>query len=742
MEDYNNYFSNYVSENQSKNGIKFDTEDIYSAFRKQASLERETNCNSTIQKENIQTSENLLSGRMSCFESFKESKKSLYENSSFVKMTDYSQERATGKKNTKNKDKSSNKKSPVLKLNLSICEKKNNILTSQSDPELLASERIREIVETVRRERSMLLQKKEEKAKEKETRRKLFIGEDLRNSKFDSKNDSPSSRNTYEDEDIDKENVDVNRNSSNKKKSKIQRTVFGERSQLNPSTIQVMKLKVFQQEITSKTQQLQNYNTLETYSHFSESKIDTPIIDSDEKREINTSSNPELLFIPMENGENEGRNISYNSNKDPMKFYISGEFLTPIKDQSLHSKSNKSFLRYTSFGKDSDDFFIKNSDFDKKGELKLEPQKNITEINYRTDETMEFNFRKKKEFSYNEAQETERDYTNKFLRNKKEENIVIDLGEEQSLMTRDSFKKGMEINCSSLYKISFLSFMKQLMRMNNIFLNFELEIAVQHYTENIDFKERLMKFFYSKEIMNSVVNKSSLDWRYCEEYWLKNFASNLKIDRLSNFKGSTERRLQVYSWMTQIDQNKCKTQFTMLNNRTRKLIITTKNLPLNAKKINAFFINNKNIRATLRDNNNSESQRPCLFFLNGQSKHLHYYDVLKRKHANVFTPDFHSENNSRKSLNNEPINSLIENYKIYKNHCILTSNKTFVLIKLTNFEEEIQFTSESKILTAFFVDEKRLMVIPEFGKKVEFYDINNREINSLIISKKIPRSKK
>lgn len=687
---------------------------------------------------NSEKEENMIrSGRTSNFGSYKESKISC-ESKSFVKMSDYSNERNFRKFSNefnrqqksavyldqkenplkKNLKKFPEEKSSIVKLDLNICEKSKGQYSNRSDPELLASERIRKIVETVRRERSIILKKESEKkaeqSQEKETRRKLFI-KNNRDQKL--KDNISLSRNSLVLEE-DKENRNLNIIKGSKK--------IPGKSQ-NEHLVQ--KIKIFHQQETPKHH---NYNTLETYSYMTESRIQTPITPSNQESQTLFGYHldaPDLKFDLENSSKNceKDKSYSYNSMKDPMKFYISGEFLTPLKEPSNQSRSN-SFLRYTSFARANEEEDVEmEEDFGRNGT-------NLNEINYRTDETMEFNFKKK--YIFNEAQETKRDKREKIFFEKKfsqDENFL-----RKKIPSGDfSFKDGQRTTCSSLYKISFLSFLKQLMKAKNIFVNFELEIAVQHYSEKTEFKESLMKFFYSKEIMNSVIYKSSINWRNCEEFWLKNYASNLKIDRLSRFK-SPVKRIQSYSWMTQIDQSRGKTIFTMMNNRTRKLLVSTNNLPLNAKKINATFTRNKDIKRKNRYCKNPFDVRPCVFFLNGQAKHLHYYDLVKRKHANVYTPDFSLEGNLKSQF--EAFSGFIENYKVYGNHCVVSSGRNMVLVRLGNFEEVRKVECQSRILSVFFMDDLKVMVVPEVGKKVEFFDFERFKKDVLVISKKIPRS--
>lgn len=755
IDDYNNYFSNYVSEFNSEKSLKnnFQIDNIFNVQRKNSG-DNEHTLDNTIEEPCQQRDTNkFMSMKSSPFESFKDSKFSYDNNSNFAKIlnttqcskTDIYTGRTTVDTSTELTPVSNcfkkmesdcdqpefAERSPVLKINLKVCEKDNCVdLMTKSNPEILASERIRQIVETVRRERSKVSTKIEPKTKlvqvkEHGTRRKLFTNN------FDKSRLSPDSAFSKTTLDQNKENMDVNLSSK--------QSTAGKTSCSNLTNIYVNRVKIFNEVETPKQSQSQNYNTLETYSHITDSKLETPFSSIEKVSNFGIESpnfKREELHYNSKNCERysssgaQSKEYSYESSQDPIKFYISGEFLTPLKDMS--QSRNGSFLRYTSFGIDGENNKAK-------GVIskKISPEMN-TEIEYRTDETMEFNFKKKSKINYNESLETERENRSSDVLPAPELRRKIKIENLKVKATRGEFKEGLKIHCSSLYKISFLSFMKQLMKARNTFINFELEIAVQHYSENLKFKEQLIRFFHSKEIMNSTITRSKMTWTKSENFWLTKFASNLKIDRLAKFQ-SDIKRTELFSWMTQVDQASSKSRFTIVNNRSRKVLMTSKNLPMNAKKIHAVFVKNKHIKSRLRtrDNTNTGSVRPCLFFLNGQAKHIHYYDLFKRKHANVFTPNFNKEEASASKC--KPMRSLIENYKIYQNYCVLSSGRDIVLIRLNDFKEIGGFRSSTKIMTVFFVSESRFMVIPEVGQKVEFYNFVRGVKDVLILSKRIPR---
>ena len=147
-----------------------------------------------------------------------------------------------------------------------------------------------------------------------------------------------------------------------------------------------------------------------------------------------------------------------------------------------------------------------------------------------------------------------------------------------------------QFESNSGFRVSFYSFLKEIFKIKDMFLNFELKIALDHYSDREEFKFRLINFFYTKNIMNKSYFTNLLPWRNCQNYWLTNYASDLKIENITNFVSEKCKKQNQYAWMSKLDTAKKRTNFSMMNNRTRKILISVKSLNLGTKNIHAEFI--------------------------------------------------------------------------------------------------------------------------------------------------------
>lgn len=72
-----------------------------------------------------------------------------------------------------------------------------------------------------------------------------------------------------------------------------------------------------------------------------------------------------------------------------------------------------------------------------------------------------------------------------------------------------------EFESNAGFRVSFYSFLKEVLKNKDPFLNFELKIALEHYSDREEFKKKLMNFFYKKNIMNNSYHRNLLPWRNC-----------------------------------------------------------------------------------------------------------------------------------------------------------------------------------------------------------------------------------
>ena len=471
-------------------------------------------------------------------------------------------------------------------------------------------------------------------------------------------------------------------------------------------------------------------------------------------------------------------NTAKTSYMDPNKFYLSGEFLTPLKemDNSKPSSMKKSNM-------------IKNRDFTKKNfedrancniavlgnlnssRMPLEspvinqgsPKKfhsivmeEDEDLNYKTDDTKEFDFNTR--FESEDWQETTRNHSNNPHQGHQPQ---IDLNHfkrkygnySSSGLSNSGYESGLSasINEQNMRSISFASnnhfekkvmkevlegsllkdptriaatsghflgetqminFMREMYANFNHFLNFELKIAISHYVDRLSFKNKLISFFKTKEILNSDLQRGRILWRDTAEYWLDRFRANLLIDKVAPF-GCRGKNSGNFSWMTRVEKSKYRTYFDMLNNRTRKVIISIKNLPMNVRKIRANFMRNSQIRQRLRRKEMPHELRPCLFFLNGQARHIHYYDLFLRKHSNVFSPSFEFQD------------SCIEDFKVDGIFGYVNSGKTVIVIRLDDFNVFDEFSVGERILSVFPLPGEEIAVVPKEGKEILIYRLRD-----------------
>lgn len=127
--------------------------------------------------------------------------------------------------------------------------------------------------------------------------------------------------------------------------------------------------------------------------------------------------------------------------------------------------------------------------------------------------------------------------------------------------------------------MSFYSFLKELLKNKDPFLNFDLEMALEHYSDRREFKEQLITFFKNKDIMNKTYTKNKMTWRRSQNFWLTHSSPDLKLAKVSNFISVNGcKKSDQYSWMSKINLKRNRTHFLMVANRSRKVLLNVKSL--------------------------------------------------------------------------------------------------------------------------------------------------------------------
>lgn len=294
-------------------------------------------------------------------------------------------------------------------------------------------------------------------------------------------------------------------------------------------------------------------------------------------------------------------------------------------------------------------------------------------------------------------------------------------------------KNDVVFNSNSIFKVSFYSLLKELGRSADPKTFKFLKKLSDDYTEKLSYKEFVLKSFTDFGLFNKDMSKNI---EKNEDFAVKNFfiKKNREIE-FGIFKqrntSSNNRKIEI-SWKCQKLKTRCRSRFSIIQSKTRKVILRIESLPMNAKRIKGTIQKMKDLRSRISDKESSDELRPCLFFLNGQGKHLHFFDLVRRKHANVHSPVLRSRG------------SVIDDYFVEYEHIFVKSGenklKFFKISEFSNVKSE-EFGGD--IISVSKIGDGKVMILTKNSEEIDFYDIReevkykvlceieNRNVNSL-----------
>ena len=140
---------------------------------------------------------------------------------------------------------------------------------------------------------------------------------------------------------------------------------------------------------------------------------------------------------------------------------------------------------------------------------------------------------------------------------------------------------------------------------------------------------------------------------------------------------------------------------------------------------------NEDVRLRIKDDESPLDARPCLFFLNKQERHVHYFDLVRRKHANVYSPFFQFESTK------------INCFEIKSTYSyVVTENRRLTVIDTRDFSTFDELNLGCDILQVFCLGMERVLVVPrehgflliyniEKGRVLRL-DLNDRESSDVL----------
>lgn len=281
----------------------------------------------------------------------------------------------------------------------------------------------------------------------------------------------------------------------------------------------------------------------------------------------------------------------------------------------------------------------------------------------------------------------------------------------QTACSRRSDLPQSQFESNSGFRVSFYSFLKELRKIGDPFLNFELKIALDHYSDRDEYKQKLIDFFYRKNLVNASYHRNLLPWRRCQNYWLVNYVSKSPIQAISNFGSGKLKKSFQYSWMSTSDASRKRTKFCMLNNRQRKVLIQVKTLSQDTSNIHPEFIQSKHIHQT-REFKRQQTLRPCLFFFNPKFKAFNYFDLCLRKNVQQI-----------KILGNHTrLMSQMDGVCFSNQNVFLRQGADVNQINLTNYKEEKYFDVQEELLS-FYHAKDYLVLIPKRGNFILYLNL-------------------
>lgn len=290
--------------------------------------------------------------------------------------------------------------------------------------------------------------------------------------------------------------------------------------------------------------------------------------------------------------------------------------------------------------------------------------------------------------------------------------------------------------------LSFKEFLKEILKKNKGYINYELELALKKFEDNPIFKQRIVDFLDKKYLNNTAIWQKRINWRQDEIKIMQNFYSKNKIEAftdVSNFrdKSKNDRFLGVVSTSLK-DKSSI---YSLMDNRGKKVLLTVKRLPEGLKKLKTQVVKKRHLYRSpskialdlyRKDHSkNLENEVPCLMFLNKKKQFLHVFDLLKRRNLNVFTIK-----DSRGEL------AEVVDYDNNGEEIYVVTRRKIVVFSIFDFSMKKQLDLIDEVLSVFYAGYGRVMLLPKFGNLIE---ILNLEINTrkfIVFEKKCLQSKK
>lgn len=331
----------------------------------------------------------------------------------------------------------------------------------------------------------------------------------------------------------------------------------------------------------------------------------------------------------------------------------------------------------------------------------------------------------------------------------------------------------------SSYKISFFSMLKDLRRYNSGAKRVYLSKAIDRYVDKKEYKIKILNQCSSKEMLNSCADhipvkqsffsrRVSYDlkkiWRFftdssrhsmkfkkphhlesqyqslhgavrfqtISKFDFQSFNNKvLGIGKFSNNSYNKVRRNYLYkkagnfSFGVRINSKKVRKELSILNNRSRKVILKVTKLPFQAKNIKATFMHNEDVRLRIRENELPLGARPCLFFLNKPERHIHYFDLIRRKHANVFNPILSCET------------SKINCFEMKSTYSyVVSENRRLSILDLRDFTTFDELFLGFDILSVYCLGLTKCLIVPREHGFLLFYDIQMGQMVRLELQNK------
>ena len=270
---------------------------------------------------------------------------------------------------------------------------------------------------------------------------------------------------------------------------------------------------------------------------------------------------------------------------------------------------------------------------------------------------------------------------------------------------------------------------------NKELVNFELQFALENFLNHKKYKEKVINFFNNANLSSQEIRPNTLPWRQNQQYWLKNYYSDYKTQNFGEL-GGFDLKTKNGLYTTMIVSKAKKSVYSILDNRSRKMILSVKNFPKMIIKATTKCIKKRHMyRSPTKYSSHliksPNEDCPCLFFLNTRSQFLHYYDVYNRRHMNVFTVKDGSDSIAT-----------IRDYKIDRELVYILSELNIEVKRLDNYSTLWKINVIDSMLCLFIIGRGKLLLVPEFGNLLEVYDVETGGRKFIVFDKQIGDGKR